>query len=147
MIVNMDEPRSGQDAAEELRAAVGQFVRRVREHDTMPAGQSAVLGHLARDGRLSITALAEREQVRHQSMARTVKLLLGQGLLDSIPDEQDRRRVMLQLTPAGAARMDGLRSDRAGWIARAAADRLTAEERAILFRIPGILSKLVAGAD
>ena len=133
-----------EDGAEQLRAAVGEFVRAVRAHDSMPAGQSAVLGHLARDGELSITALADRARVRHQSMARTVKLLAGQGLLDPVPDEADRRRVVLRLTPDGRTRMDQLRQDRADWIARAAQDRLSPEEQAILFRMPAILAKLVS---
>ena len=128
--------------AEALRAAVGAFVRQVRSRDTMPAGQAAVLGHLAREGDLSITALAEREGVRHQSMARTVGLLAEHGLVAVVVDERDRRRVSVQLQPDGADRLDRERLQRARAIAQAAAASLTPEESAIAARIPDVLRKI-----
>ncbi|WP_432571096.1 MarR family winged helix-turn-helix transcriptional regulator [Kineococcus sp. SYSU DK005] len=128
--------------AEALRTAVGAFVRRVRSRDTMPVGQAAVLGHLARAGDLSITALAELEGVRHQSMARTVSLLAEQGLVATSVDERDRRRVSVNLLERGAHRLGEERRQRASAIAAATAAALTAEERAIAERIPEILGKI-----
>jgi hypothetical protein len=40
----------------------------------------AVLGHLDRMGSLSIADLARHEQVKHQSMTRTVNLLHARGM-------------------------------------------------------------------
>ncbi|MEV0357902.1 MarR family transcriptional regulator [Nocardia sp. NPDC050697] len=130
--------------AEQLRLAVGRFVRRVRSADTMPAGQAAVLGHLRRDGPLAIVALAEREGVRHQTMARTVKLLTDQGLVEVGPDPVDRRRVVVTLSAAGSARLDDEQANRADWIAQAVQAQLTAQERAVLRRFPAVLEKLIA---
>jgi len=128
--------------AEALRAAVGTFVRQVRNRDTMPVGQAAVLGHLARTGDLSITALAELEGVRHQSMARTVALLVEQGLVATSVDERDRRRVSVNLLNQGARRLGEERWQRASAIAAAIGAALTAEERAVAERIPEILRKI-----
>jgi DNA-binding MarR family transcriptional regulator len=128
--------------AEALRTAVGGFVRQVRSRDTMPVGQAAVLGHLARAGNLPITALAELEGVRHQSMARTVALLAEQGLVATSVDERDRRRVSVGLLERGARRLGEERWQRASAIAAATAAALTAEERAVAERIPDILRKI-----
>ncbi|MBB2899353.1 DNA-binding MarR family transcriptional regulator [Kineococcus radiotolerans] len=128
--------------AEALRTAVGTFVRQVRSRDTMPLGQAAVLGHLARAGNLPITALAELEGVRHQSMARTVALLVEQGLVATSVDERDRRRVSVGLLGEGARRLGEERWQRANAIATATATALTAEERALAERIPEILGKI-----
>ncbi len=134
--------RDGLDDAERLRVAVGDFVRRARAEDSMPAGQAAVLGHLDRTGPVSITDLAARAGVRHQSMARTVALLHAGGLVTVDSDPHDHRRVRVELTAAGRTRLDADRSRRAGWIAAAAHDHLDADERAVYRQIPAVLAKL-----
>jgi len=141
-IGQVEEDEQAEVDAEVLRAAVGEFVRWARTGDVMPAGQAAVLGHLARGGALSITDLAARESVRHQSMARTVGLLADQGLLLVEADATDRRRVLVQITEEGLARLGDARRHRAAGIARAMQTQLDDEERAMCRRIPGILDKL-----
>lgn len=129
------------DLAEELRVAIGNFVRRARAHDEMPYGQAAVLGHLDRSGSLSIADLARLEQVKHQSMARTVGLLADRGLVTTGRRETDRRQVVLSLTPSGSAALASARRARAAGIARAIND-LDDAEREIIRRIPAVLRKL-----
>ena len=128
--------------AEDLRTAVGDFVRRMRAADAMPPGQAAVLGHLDRSGPLPITELARREHVRHQSMTRTVGLLAEQGLIALAADEADRRRVLATITAPGADRLRTERERRTAGIARAIREDLDPAEREILARIPAILQKL-----
>ncbi|WP_433681803.1 MarR family winged helix-turn-helix transcriptional regulator [Nocardia sp. CA-119907] len=129
--------------AEQLRVVVGRFVRCVRSVDTMPAGQAAVLGYLSREGPLAIVALADREGVRHQTMARTVRLLADQGLVDVAADTSDKRRVIVTLSAEGSARLDDERTSRAAWIARAAHMKLTDQERTALKHLPTVLEKLI----
>ena len=129
------------DLAEELRVAIGNVVRRARAHDEMPPGQAAVLGHLDRSGPLSIADLARLEQVKHQSMARTVGLLADRALVAPGRLETDRRQVVLTLTPAGRDALASARRARAAGIARAIHD-LDDAEREIVRRIPAILRKL-----
>jgi DNA-binding MarR family transcriptional regulator len=128
--------------AEDLRSAMGDFVRHVREHDTMPRSQTAVLGHLDRAGELSIAELARRERVRHQSMTRTVGLLAEQGLVTLGAAEADRRQVVVTITPTGVRSLDAERRHRAAFMA-AALDGLNGEERAVVARIPAVLRKLM----
>jgi DNA-binding MarR family transcriptional regulator len=129
------------DLAEELRVAIGDFVRHARTHDEMPPGQAAVLGHLDRSGPLSIADLARLERVKHQSMARTVGLLADRGLITSGRREADRRQVVLTLTPSGGDALASARRARAAGIARAIHD-LDEAEREIIRRIPAVLRKL-----
>ncbi|XVV10295.1 MarR family winged helix-turn-helix transcriptional regulator [Actinoplanes sp. CA-131856] len=130
------------DLAEALRVAVGDFVRRARAGDRMPPGQAAVLGHLDRAGAVSIAELARREQVRHQSMTRTVHLLHDQGFAELRPHETDRRQVIVEISSKGRAALAGERHHRASGIAEAIRHDLDDEERAIVQRIPEILAKL-----
>jgi DNA-binding MarR family transcriptional regulator len=130
------------EVAEDLRAAVGDFVRRVRAHDTMPRGQAAVLGYLARTGPLSIADLARCERVKHQSMTRTVNLLAEQGLVALGAAEDDRRRVVVTITGPGQRRLAQERRQRSARIA-AALQTLDGEERALVARLPAVLRKLV----
>ncbi|WP_405163440.1 MarR family transcriptional regulator [Nocardia sp. NBC_01499] len=131
--------------AEQLRVVVGKFVRSVRTVDTMPAGQAAVLGQLRREGPQAIVALADRERVRHQTMARTVKLLAAKGLVDVAADISDKRRVIVTLSAEGSARLDDERTSRAAWIAQAARSELTDQERTMLKHLPAVLEKLIVG--
>lgn len=136
--------RPSQPDAERLRSSVGTFVRRMRASDGMPSGHPAVLAQLVAGGDLSITELAARASVKHQSMARTVKLLAEQGLVEVSVDPADRRRAVVHVTPTGTERLRVERALRASRIAAAAHATLDDEEREILARIPAILDKLSA---
>ncbi|SNY75410.1 DNA-binding transcriptional regulator, MarR family [Paractinoplanes atraurantiacus] len=130
------------ELAEALRVAIGDFVRRARAGDRMPAGQAAVLGHLDRAGAVSIAELARREQVRHQSMTRTVHLLHDQGFVALKPHETDRRQVVVEISDEGRAALAGERRHRAAGIAEAIQHDLDEGEREVVRRIPEILAKL-----
>ncbi|GAA3284257.1 MULTISPECIES: MarR family winged helix-turn-helix transcriptional regulator [Dactylosporangium] len=130
------------ELAEALRSSIGDFVRRVRVHDRMPAGQAAVLGHLDRGGASTIAGLARLEQVKHQSMTRTVNLLEELGRVAVRADERDARQVLVAITPAGRAALDEERRTRAGAIAAAMREVLDDGEVEVLRRVPAILAKL-----
>ena len=130
-------------AAEQLRVAVGSFVREARNRDSLPGAQAAALGHLLREGELSITALAERERVRHQSMARTVALLTTADLTSTRPDPEDGRRVLVTITRPGRTLLIDERRKRSRWIAEAMQQALTDDDRTLLAHVPDLFNKLV----
>jgi DNA-binding MarR family transcriptional regulator len=144
--LSMNDDRDHTDA-EELRAAIGDFVRRVRTYDAMPPGQAAVLGYLDRFGALSIADLARHERVRHQSMTRTVNLLKDQRLVAVGPGETDRRLVVVTITGDGVRRLDDERRRRASGIARAIREDLSDDERRIIRQVPAILRKLSSSTE
>ncbi|MBS1906500.1 MAG: MarR family transcriptional regulator [Actinobacteria bacterium] len=94
--------------AAELRLATFRLARRLRSvpavdsrNAAMSDAQLAVLAALRAHGRHSLTALADRERVTAPTMSSVVTGLEEQGYVVRIPDDQDRRRVHVEITPAG----------------------------------------------
>lgn len=136
------ETDSAQAVAEELRAAIGRFVRAARTGQLLPPGQVRALGFLDREGAMAITALAQRERVRHQSMDRTVRLLLEQDLVTLHSDVTDRRRVLVQINVKGRGSLAKERVRRSSRIATALRSELTSDEMELLAQFPSLLDKL-----
>ena len=88
--------------ATDLRMATFRLARRLRcarAADMMSDTQLAVLAELRMNGRRTISTLAERE--RAPSMTSIVNGLEEQGFVARTPDEDDRRRVQVDITAAG----------------------------------------------
>jgi DNA-binding MarR family transcriptional regulator len=130
--------------AEELRQAIGHLVRAARAVDTLPPGESAVLGHLDRSGPLTTADLAARRGVTHQSAAKTVKSLLAAGLALTEPHPADRRKLLVHITPAGRARLTAERSRRTGTLDAAIAEALTPQEQRRLHECVTLINRLTA---
>ena len=128
--------------AEELRQAIGALVRAVRAVDTMPAGDAAILGYLDRDGPQTTADLAQRRMVSHQSAAKSVKDLLGAGLVFAEPHPDDGRKVLVGIADAGRARLQQERDMRATSLHNAIHDTLTAAEQRQLQECVPLLTRL-----
>jgi DNA-binding MarR family transcriptional regulator len=140
MLHKMTDPAS---LASDVRVVIGRLVRRLRaERRGVPLAQVIVLGRLDRDGPSGISPLAAAERVRPQSMAATVEALEHGGLVSRRPDPGDGRRVVIELTPAGAAVLAEDRRRREGWLADAIARDLTARERGVLAEATALLGRL-----
>ncbi|MFJ7276353.1 MarR family winged helix-turn-helix transcriptional regulator [Kitasatospora sp. NPDC098663] len=121
------------ELAAELRAAIGDLVRSLRPGDELPQNQAGVLGVLVRDERAcTVAELAGLQRVRHQSMARTVALLMEAGLVTQQPHPTDGRKLLVTATGAGRAALLEQRARREERIATAIEARLTPEERLAL---------------
>ena len=135
------EPNSAR-VASDLRVVLGQLIRRLRAEHRFPLSQGAVLGRLDREGPQSVSDLATKERVRHQSMTQTVKDLESDGYVERRPDPDDRRRAVVGLTDAGRATLEEDRRHREGWLAEALEERLSAEERRVIEEAVEILRRL-----
>ena len=131
--------------ASELRAVLGQLVRRLRTQHRFPLAQGTVLGRLDRQGAMGVSDLAAAERVRPQSMAQTVADLESAGMVTRRPDPRDGRRALVELTPHGLATLQADRRDREGWLARTIAEDLDPAERATLHRSVELLRRLADG--
>ncbi|HZQ81535.1 MAG TPA: MarR family transcriptional regulator [Gaiellaceae bacterium] len=128
--------------AHELRLVLGRLVRRLRAEAILPLNQTTVLARLERDGELSTSALADRERMRPQSMAQTVKDLESAGLVSRHGDPSDARRMLVSLTTAGRKALGADRERREDWLSRAIETELTAREQETLARSVELLRRL-----
>jgi DNA-binding MarR family transcriptional regulator len=128
--------------ASELRLVLGQLIRRLRAEHRFSLSQGAVLGRLDREGTKSIGDLALAERVRPQSMTQTISDLEADGLIARRPDPADGRRTLVELTELGLGILEEDRRQREGWLARAIAEDLSAEEQRVLTQALALLRRL-----
>ncbi len=128
--------------ASELRAVIGRLVRRLRAEHRFPLSHGSVLGRLDREGAASVSDLASREGVKPQSMAQTVGDLEGEGFVSRRPDPTDGRRILVELTEAGASTLKADRAHREGWLATVISEQLSREEQQLLERAVGLLKRI-----
>jgi DNA-binding MarR family transcriptional regulator len=129
--------------AADLRVVLGRLVRRLRaERRGIPIGQITVLGRLDRQGPSGVSDLAAGERVRPQSMAATVAALTDAGLVARSPDPDDRRRVLITLTPTGLDALEADRRMRQDWLEDAIRRDLSPRERRVLAEATALLSRL-----
>jgi DNA-binding MarR family transcriptional regulator len=131
--------------ASDLRLVIGQLVRRLRAEHRFPLAQGTVLGRLDREGPQSVSDLAAKERVRHQSMTQTVLDLEADGFVERRPDPRDRRRALVDLTDGGRAALEEDRRNRVGWLAGAIEERLSVRERRVLEEAADLLRRLSDG--
>ncbi|WP_037575190.1 MarR family winged helix-turn-helix transcriptional regulator [Phaeacidiphilus oryzae] len=130
--------------AEELRQTIGELVRAVRAADTMSPGEAAILGHLDRGGPHTTADLAQLRGVTHQAAAKSVKELLGDGLVRAEPHPTDGRKLLLHITETGRARLTRERAQRADWLNTAIRTALDPAEQQQLRRCVPLLARLTS---
>ncbi len=81
------------------RLAEHAFTAHLATHDITPAGLSVL--HALGDGPHSQHELAVRCRVEAQTMSRTLERLERSGFIARVRDEADRRRRLVELSPAG----------------------------------------------
>lgn len=131
-----------QSVATELRAVLGQLLRRLRTENARPTSQLAVLGRLDRGGPQTTSGLAAAEHMRPQSMAEVVAELQADGLVDRTPDPDDRRQLLVGLTQEGHDFIRRERRRREDWLTQAIAEELSPREQALLEQAVGLLRRL-----
>ena len=139
-------PELAHDAGE-LRERMSRLVRRLRREagrHALTMSQLTALGRLDRDGAATLTELAAAERVRPQSMAKTLGALLDAGLITRSPHPADRRQNLITPTVTGRTVIAETRLRRDAWLARALAEALTADERALLVRAGALMERLSA---
>lgn len=121
-------------AASDFRMATFRLARRLRSEravDTMSDGQFAVLAALSVHGAHTLGELADRERVSPPSMNRTVNCLEEAGYLSRTPDDDDRRKVNIDLTDAGRAVVTETVRRRDSWLETVLSELSDAERRTL----------------
>ena len=137
-------PKSAEaiSAAAELRAVLGQLLRRLRTENSRPTSQLSVLGRLDRGGPQTTSGLAAAEHMRPQSMAEVVGELQADGLVDRTPDRTDRSQLLVGLTLEGRDFIRRERRRREDWLSQAISEELSPREQALLVDAVGLLRRL-----
>ncbi|GAA2374049.1 MarR family transcriptional regulator [Dactylosporangium salmoneum] len=131
------------DAAE-LTAVLENFVRmfiRLPAVDRLSFTTLSVLHTLARIGPMRLTDLTASEQVTQSAVTQIVAKLERDGLVGRRPDPTDGRAVLVHITEAGAAIVNGRRDNRVGHLA-GLVDRLGDDERAAIARALPALTRI-----
>jgi DNA-binding MarR family transcriptional regulator len=132
--------------ASDLRIATFRLARRMRTQravDSMSVGQFAVLAGLFVLGPHTLTELADRERVSSPAMNRTVNCLQDAGYVTRSADENDGRKVVIDLTDAGRTVVDETARRRDAWVEEALAE-ISPDEREVLARAAAIMQRMVA---
>lgn len=142
----MIEKRTEHDAAQTLRLSVMRLHRRLRRErpdNDLSLTNLSVLGRIDRHGPITAGELAEAERIQPQSMTRVVADLERKSLIERLPDESDRRRILLRVSDRGRALLTEDRRRRDEWLSVAIATKLTPAERDIVLVAARLIDQLV----
>ncbi len=125
------------EVASHLRPVLLRLSRELRREAAafgVTGGQATLLAQIEKHGRIGLGDLASGEGVSPAAMSKHVDRLEAAGLVRRSPGG-DRRRVAVELTPAGRRTLRRVRSHRTAWLAerlgRLDDAELAAVERAI----------------
>lgn len=118
-------------------------LRRESDSGDLPLSKLMLLAALLRlGGTAGPTELAAAEGLRSSNVAALLRELEQEGMVRREADAGDRRRLHVVITDAGAEAVLANRSRREAWMAEAVAACLSAEERAQLIAVGGLLQRL-----
>ena len=113
--------RSAHEIAEELRPPILRLTRNLRRETEalgVTSHQVTLLWLVRTRPGLSLRELAGEEGISAPSLSGHVDRLEAAGLLRRVRSTDDRRRVGLELTPAGQALLKRVRARRTTWLAQ-----------------------------
>jgi DNA-binding MarR family transcriptional regulator len=147
----MSETRASSDSGQtsllagDLRVVVGQVMTRLRQEAhllDLSWSQIKVLSHLDQGGPATVTALAQAEGVRPQSMGATVATLEAAGLVAGAPHPTDGRQTLWSLTEFCRQKVAENRAVREDWLFQKLAETFSPDEQAELARALRLLRRL-----
>jgi DNA-binding MarR family transcriptional regulator len=122
------------EALAAFRYSLRQFLRfseeAARRAGITPQQYLALIAVRGLPGRVTVSELAERLQIRHHSAVGLIDRMVQQGLMVRQPDEADRRQVFVSLTPRGVDLLAPLAAAH-----RDQLQRLSSDMRAVLDRL------------
>jgi DNA-binding MarR family transcriptional regulator len=135
------------DAATELMKSMTRLRARLRA-ESAPTEMSSTwsqlttLARIVEEGSTTISALAQAEHVRRQSMAETVARLRDDGLVSTEQDVNDGRKTLIRATPEGQTVVTTIPVAREAWLDLAIRTLLTQREQQTLLRAAEIMNRI-----
>jgi DNA-binding MarR family transcriptional regulator len=133
------------EVAGRLRLSTTRLARILRQQDQLGLTPtlSAALATIAREGPLTLGALAASEQVAPPTITRVVGKLEAAGLVHRRPDPRDGRVSRVELSAAGRLQLETGRTRRTAWLATRLRE-LPAEDLVRLEEAAGVLERLTS---
>lgn len=130
------------DAIDRIRRLTARIGGRLHERCGLNITQAAALGFID-DGAIRVRDVADSLQQHVSTASRLVDSLVHADLITRTEDPEDRRAVVLQLTPAGRAKLDEVLRFQRDWIGGALAG-LDRDERGAF---ADLTERFAAGAE
>jgi DNA-binding MarR family transcriptional regulator len=117
---------------------------RLSTERTLSPGKIGVLRHLANHGRATTSELAAAGRVTPQGISLAARELERLEVVVKVPDDEDRRRIWIELTDKGRQKLVEESAAGRDWLARAITGRLTPDEKKVLEAVIPVLRKLAS---
>ncbi|WP_158990716.1 MarR family winged helix-turn-helix transcriptional regulator [Mucilaginibacter sp. L196] len=134
--------------ASDLRTVVTRLVKKLRKKSV--TGQQLSLTErstlsllLSSENGMLPSELAAMEKITNQSMSQILSSFLEKGFITRTASETDKRKVIISLTEKGKAIILQVLSERDEWLNEALRETCTEEERELIKKALGPLTKLV----
>jgi DNA-binding MarR family transcriptional regulator len=146
-MTSVESPPAVATELRESMMAVARQMRRHRPHHGLTLSQLELLGEVSRSGVTTPAELAALLHVRVQSLTDSINELVSRNLVERRPDENDRRRQLIEITDTGTALLLSDRAERDAWLHATMRDNLSQLEFDLLTLVAPVLRKLAyAGA-
>ncbi|MCU0311073.1 MAG: MarR family transcriptional regulator [Acidimicrobiales bacterium] len=134
------DPAVDDATASRLRLAVLRLARRLRQESPpgITPSQLSALASIDHLGPVAIGDLAAHENVQPPTISRIVGTLEGDGWVERIGDENDRRIALVRATPKARRELARIRRDRNAYLARRLAHLSPDELDAVLTALPAL---------
>jgi DNA-binding MarR family transcriptional regulator len=120
------------------------ILRKQTRNDAMLSlTERSTLGLIYQHQELAPSELAQMEKVTTQSMSQVINHLFELKYIHKNPSGEDKRKVLLTLTPSGKAYIDQSRLEKQEWLARSLHEKTSPEEKETLNKALQILAKLI----
>jgi DNA-binding MarR family transcriptional regulator len=142
----MDELVTVRTIADRLHSAAIHVLRRLRVEDKaigLSGPRASALSVIVFRGPLTMSALAEAEQVRPPTITRLVTGLERRGLVRRVSDARDGRVQLVEATAAGRWLLNRGRARRVARLAQGVA-KLTKDDQDVLARAAELMDHLAA---
>jgi DNA-binding MarR family transcriptional regulator len=133
--------------ASELRGVITRLHKKLRKKsvsaENLSLTERSTIALIYSNQTLLASELAAMEQITTQSMSQILNHLFERGLIIRTPSETDKRKVLISLSPTGQEMIQRVRNEKEEWLRKVLSENFSDEERAVLSKAIGPLTRLV----
>lgn len=135
------------ELASRLQITVSRLLKVIRnevKHDELLSlTERSTLSMIYQYTRMLPSELAAKEKVTSQSMSQIINKLSLYGYIVKTPSLEDKRKVILSISPKGKEFVELKRNKSQEWLAKALSEKTSEKEKEILLEALLVLTKLV----